>query len=525
LNSFFYVFLLLSLLTDGLFVFLHLPRRRRSGKSQKVSFDPSKLTIIIASYNGEDVITETVKQANIHVPLRQILVVSDASTDNTAEAARAAGARVIVNPQNLHKVGSINAAMVYVHTPYVLIVDDDTLIGDTIIPTSLLDEGFTAVAFNVMPVAVKSLVNELQRFEYRVSMQVGKHLRASTGAIGNVSGAIGLYRSADLRRQITMHSGQFSGEDEQRTLLAHLYGEGKGITYTDSLVLTEAPATYKELFTQRAYSWAMSTPELFFLYWRVLLSHKFHYLLKAEKAYLIYIYLTDPLRILFCWTLFMQPKHLFVAYGFYFVLNLITWLRLGRKDTFRSVALSPLYSLGLTLCRFIGNFYWLKEKGTYLIRRKHRNAPQRYLLAEYCLIFLVIIGSWGMSVHHFRNEMNLFKTINTQKLTDNGSVFSYTTSPTSTSSSVLATSPDASYVLVSVEAGDTSRAVAYKAIQALQAEQPTLQISSDLEWKVEELLGTQLPTIDSSSSGVNTVLQVQKDLIKQAIATAQGSTQ
>lgn len=109
------------------------------------------LTIVIPTYNGGDVLKETIKQAHKHVRLDQIIVVSDASTDNTAEIARRAGVRVIVNKRNLQKARSINAAMPHVRTPYVLLLDDDTLIGETFIPTSLLDEGYTAVAFNVMP--------------------------------------------------------------------------------------------------------------------------------------------------------------------------------------------------------------------------------------------------------------------------------------------------------------------------------------------------------------------------------------
>lgn len=522
LNSFFYAFLLLSLLTDGAFLLVHLPRKRKM-TARDVSLDPSKLTIVIASYNGADVIEATVRDANVHVPLKQIIVVSDASTDNTAEVATKTGARVIVNEKNLHKVGSINAALRHVLTPYVLIVDDDTLIGGTMLPTSLLDEGYTAVAFNVMPMAHKTLINELQRFEYRTSMQVGKHLRGMSGAIGNVSGAIGLYRTTDLRRQIKMHSGQFAGEDEQRTLLAHLYGEGKGITYTDSLVLTQAPDTYESLFRQRAFSWSMSTPELFVLYWRVLLSTKFHYLLKAEKAYLVYIYLTDPLRILFCWTLFLHPAHLTLAYGFYTLLNLIIWARLGFKDSLRSVLLMPIYSLGLTLARFIGNFYWFLEKSRYLFRRLHKKAEERHLVMEYVTIFTVIAASWFVSATHFRSEMNIFQNIRSQRLTSNEAAFSYNSTPVPSSNTVYTAPADASYVVVTIEQGDTSRALAHKAIESLVATQPSITLTDGQQVAAENQLSIDMPIVTNDK--VNTTFQVDKTLITAAITAAQGSQQ
>lgn len=517
LNTFFYAFLLLSLLTDGLFVLLHLPRRRRADKI-KTSFSPEKLTVVIACHNGESVIRETIKNAAVHVPLNQIIVVSDASTDKTAKIASATGANVIISKKNLHKVGSINAAMEHVTTPYVLILDDDTLIGKTKIPTSLLDEGYTAVAFNVMPTEEKTLINELQRFEYRSTMQMGKHLRSNTGAIGNVSGAIGLYRSDDLRRQITLHSGQFAGEDEQRTLLAHMYGSGKGITYIDSLVLTKAPENFKQLFRQRAFSWSIASPELFIMYWQTILSPRFHYLLKAEKAYLVYIYMTEPLRMLFVWTLFLKPRHAAIAYGFYLVLNLLVWARLGYKDTLRSVVLAPLYNLGLTICRFIGYFYWLIVKTRYLTDRMHKKVVGRMLLAEYALTFLMIIGSWTLSVQHYRNEMHLFNKIRTESLSSDEGAFNYDS--VSATTAYLSSAPSKpGQINVVVEQGDTTRALAHKAIDKYLIEHPEVVIDERLRWSMDIALAEKISPVILNQS--NTTTQIALDFIEQAIAKSQ----
>jgi len=515
LDSFFYAFLLLSLLTDGLFTFIHLPRRPlRTGRQ---SSDPSKLTIVIASYNGSDVIADTIEGASKHVPLKQIIVVSDASTDDTAEVASKMGVQVIVNERNLHKVRSIDSAMAHVETPYVLILDDDTLIGDTFIPTSLLDEGYTAVAFNVMPVEEKTIINEIQRFEYRATMQLSKRLRASVGAIGNVSGAIGLYRTNDLKKQITLHSGQFAGEDEQRTLLAHMYGEGKGIAYANSLVLTKAPSTYKALFRQRAFSWSLSVPELFVLYLRVILSTSYHYTLKAEKAYQIYIYLTDPLRILFLWTLIMRPSHLIYTYIFYVALSAIVWLRLGARDTLRSVLLTPVYTLGLTLCRFIGYFYWFKVKGRYLAKRMHRPVVGRKLLLEYGLLLSVVVSSWTLSAIHFRNDMHLFDTIRSERLNNNDTQFNYQyASSVSTMQAQQALGDD--QVPVLMEPGDNARAIAHKAVDQYTMLHP-MYISSTQRWYVDRFIAQSLPTLPTYYP--NVVVPVNESLITQSISNAE----
>lgn len=516
LDTFFYAFLLLTLLTDGLFTFIHLPRRRGRKNQENGRLDATKLTIVIASYNGEDVIEETVQNAAVHVPKKQIIVVSDASTDNTAKVARRTGVRVIENEHNLHKVGSINAALAEVKTPYVLIMDDDTLIGQTTIPTNLLDEGYTAVAFNVMPVKEHTLLNELQRMEYRNSMQIGKHMRATAGAIGNVSGAVGLYRTSDLKKQITMHSGQFAGEDEQRTLLAHMYGQGKGVTYTDSLVLTKPPRSYRQLFQQRAFSWSLSVPELFVLYWRVLLSPRFHFLLKAEKAYLIYIYITDPLRILFLWSLFLRPSHLAITYAFYLAMNVVLWIRLGCQDPVRAIIVSPLYTLGLTICRFIGYFYWLNEKSIYLSRKLYRNAVDRQLILEYGLVFLVIIGSWTLSVNHFMNDMHFVSSIRDTNLSNNEDNGSFNYTPADAGQAAIIASPNGvDDVHVLVLQGDNARSVAHKAIDTVMIGMPGVSLNEAQRWQADMWLAKQLPPLDAYMP--NKAMDIPQTVVEHAI--------
>ena len=184
--------LFLFLATDGIMLLLHLFRKPilpASAGGQATSFDPAKLTVVIACHNGADVIGETVSQALLKVPPEQIIVVSDKSTDTTATVARSFGVRVFENKRNLNKALSISSVMHEVKTPYVLVLDDDTHIGKTFIPTSLLDEGAAAVAFNVLPQETGTLVNSLQLFEYRKTMTIGKGLRAPSGAVSRPKSA------------------------------------------------------------------------------------------------------------------------------------------------------------------------------------------------------------------------------------------------------------------------------------------------------------------------------------------------
>src|SRR5688572_19001065 len=60
------------------------------------------LSIVIPAYNEEQVIGDTIRAiSELGFYSHEVLVVDDGSTDGTAEAARAAGARVISHPYNI----------------------------------------------------------------------------------------------------------------------------------------------------------------------------------------------------------------------------------------------------------------------------------------------------------------------------------------------------------------------------------------------------------------------------------------
>lgn len=530
-NKFFYIFLILSLLTDGLFMLIHLFRRET--KDSNISFDPSKVTMVIACYNGEKVIGQTIEHCLRHVPAGQIIVVSDASTDKTAEIAASYGVQLVINPRNLHKAMSVHEGVKLANTPYVLLLDDDVLVGDAIIPTSLMDEGYTAVAFNVMPIPGDTIVNTIQRFEYRNSMNIGKSLRGTAGAVGNVSGAIGLYRTQDLLDQETLHSGQFAGEDEQRTILSHMYGAGKGVTYTNETVLTLAPATFYALYRQRAYSWSLAVPELFTLYWRIILSPRYHFLLKAEKAYYIYIYLTDPLRLLFLWALVLRPNQLLMTYSLYLVLDILIWIKTKRKDHFFVVLLYPFYTLWLTICRFIGNFYWLSVKAKYLRQRVYKNVTGRRLLAEYSLVLMVFVGSWAISGLHFAHDVKVFNKIRGYKLEETNKPFSYdssavlaanTDSQALSSLKILTDTPQpGSFVAVQLEKGDTIRAIAYKATTQYLSNHPEYKLSYAERMQANGRLTDAITTRGVYITSTSSVL-IDNAVVQQAVIAKEVSS-
>ncbi|MDZ4343038.1 MAG: glycosyltransferase family 2 protein, partial [Candidatus Binatia bacterium] len=337
-----------------------------------------------------------------HVPPKQLILVSDASVDKTETIAKSFGVRVFINSRNINKGLSINQVINRVFTPYVLVLDDDTRIGQTFIPTSLLDDGWSAVAFRIMPLPYPSLVNKLQQFEYGKTIFFGKASRKSIGAVSNISGAIGLYRTDLLKLQARRHSGQHGGEDQQRTLFTYLHSFGRGVTYIESSAYTLVPNTWRALWRQRSFKWSRSIQENFFLCWSIIASRHTPFLLKLEKSLQLFIFFTDPLRILLWWLILLNPLHLLTFYLFYLLLNTIAWRASRHATSFFLILLMPLYGLFKCLCRFIAHFYWFKVKYDYLIKNHyHRLVPDRNLFFEYGTVSVVVLFLWAVAIQRF----------------------------------------------------------------------------------------------------------------------------
>jgi glycosyltransferase involved in cell wall biosynthesis len=106
------------------------------------------VSIVVPAWNEEAVIGQTVGQlrtiaAEIGVPF-EIVVVDDASTDRTAELAVAAGARVVrVEKRQIAAVRNAGAAATT--APWLVFVDADTWVPETVLRHALLELGSGAI--------------------------------------------------------------------------------------------------------------------------------------------------------------------------------------------------------------------------------------------------------------------------------------------------------------------------------------------------------------------------------------------
>ncbi|MCC7032307.1 MAG: glycosyltransferase family 2 protein, partial [Acidobacteria bacterium] len=87
--------------------------------------DPASITVAIPAFNEAAVIGSVVQAMALAAPWREVLVVDDGSTDATAGAAAAAGARVVSHPYNKGNGASVKTAIRAAAGEWLVIVDGD----------------------------------------------------------------------------------------------------------------------------------------------------------------------------------------------------------------------------------------------------------------------------------------------------------------------------------------------------------------------------------------------------------------
>lgn len=86
---------------------------------------PSQVSIVIPAFNEAEAIAEVVRELRAEADWHEILVVDDGSTDDTANHAEAAGARVIRQPYNKGNGAAVKAGIRAASGEYLLIIDAD----------------------------------------------------------------------------------------------------------------------------------------------------------------------------------------------------------------------------------------------------------------------------------------------------------------------------------------------------------------------------------------------------------------
>ena len=87
--------------------------------------DPRDVSVVIPACNEGPVIGSVVTELLAAAGWREVIVVNDGSTDDTAEAAAKAGARVVTHPYNKGNGASVKSGIRAATGDYILIIDGD----------------------------------------------------------------------------------------------------------------------------------------------------------------------------------------------------------------------------------------------------------------------------------------------------------------------------------------------------------------------------------------------------------------
>ena len=344
------------------------------GRSPERRFrsDPTHVSAVIPSRNGARVLRETIGELRRIIPPGRIIVVDDASSDDTSQAAVELGCQVHRFEKGKGKAAAINYAVHRVRTPYVLLLDDDTRIGSARVPTSLLsDDGFDAVAFYVLPdrrdrdgARGNNFLGHVQRYEYAKSMEIGKRFHDVTQSVSCVSGAVGLFRTQDLDAFHHGHTGVFQGEDLQRTIIHLLHR--RRIVFASESVWTVAPSTIGEWLRQRLFGWYPGLYHQFANFCRLLVRSGASWRLRYEMVYNLYTLVSDPLKTWSVVVLTLTPGLRWwavVLYFSYLAFELYPWwvIRIpgsGRRAPIPVLLFYPIYGAANTVVRTLSLLPW-----------------------------------------------------------------------------------------------------------------------------------------------------------------------
>lgn len=290
-----------------------LQARRSAAPVNQLAAQPPFVSVIIAAFNEEKVIAQTLRSllASTHKQL-EIIVVDDGSTDQTSACVRAQFAdetrlRLFTRP-NGGKAAALNFGLTQARGSLIIALDADTIFPPptlTALVREFNDARVGAVAGNAKVGNRLNLITRWQALEYITAQNLDRRAFALLNCITVVPGAVGAWRR-DLLEQVGGFASDTLAEDQDLTLKIRQLGYH--IAYAaDAVAYTEAPDTLRSLAKQR-FRWSFGTLQCLWKHRGALFRPQFGTLgwLALPNVWLFQILfpLLAPLMdILFGWTL------------------------------------------------------------------------------------------------------------------------------------------------------------------------------------------------------------------------------
>jgi cellulose synthase/poly-beta-1,6-N-acetylglucosamine synthase-like glycosyltransferase len=210
--------------------------------------------IVASIFNLEDRLDDFMERLG---PYREhVWLISDGSTDNTAERLRQAGWRCLEEDVNRHKPGALRRLLTTLpaRIETVMVIDPDVRIcsrreGSAVdlerVVADLQQSGAAAACPRVA-LERDGILSRFQTLEYALTFVVGRRSMADFGVTSGVS----IYRRDALERALEQHSLSIYAEDLETALI--LLRDGERIYYDGRLVVsTEGPSSFRHWFSQR----------------------------------------------------------------------------------------------------------------------------------------------------------------------------------------------------------------------------------------------------------------------------------
>jgi len=234
-------------------------RFRRRDAVDDPNYRPS-VAVLIPAYNEDMVIERTVRSVlDSDYPNLRAIVIDDGSSDKTGEVTRAAfqqeiaqGRVTVLTKPNSGKADALNYGLEYVTEELFVGIDADTIIARDAISRLVphfRDSRVAAMAGNAKVGNRVNLWTRWQALEYITSQNFERRALNTLNAVSVVPGAIGAWRTADVRAAGGYHRDTVA-EDADLTMA--LLQAGYRVNYEDrALAYTEAPTTAGGLMRQR----------------------------------------------------------------------------------------------------------------------------------------------------------------------------------------------------------------------------------------------------------------------------------
>jgi biofilm PGA synthesis N-glycosyltransferase PgaC len=228
------------------------------------------LTVLVPAYNEEESIADTIRSlCGQTVPVDEILVIDDCSTDHTGDVARALGATVLRPRVNTgSKAGAQTYALAHVRTPYVMAIDADTVLDphavERILP-AIREPGVAAACGFVLPRRVRTLWERGRYIEYLFAFTFYKPIQDHYARPLISSGCFSIYRT-DVVRACGGWRSRTMAEDMDLTWT--LYQRGHGVRFVPGAVSYPLEPHNYHFLSKQLRRWSHGFVQNVRLHWR-----------------------------------------------------------------------------------------------------------------------------------------------------------------------------------------------------------------------------------------------------------------